>query len=105
MCGVCAASSDNKIGDEGAKGLAGGLSSNSTLQKLYLGGAYGGRGGGRGVGRSSVWEGRGGLRGGGEGTGRDREGRENEKQGRGRDGRALTCVWGVCGIFREQDRS
>ena len=60
MCGVCAESSDNGIGDEGAKGLAEGLSSNSTLQTLDLRGAYGGRGAGRGVGRS--------------GSGRDREG-------------------------------
>ena len=47
MCGVCVTSSANKIGDEGAKGLAEGLSSNSTLQTLDLWGAYGGRGGGR----------------------------------------------------------
>ena len=60
MCGVCAASSDNGIGDEGAKGLAEGLSSNSTLQTLDLRGAHGGRGAGRGVGRS--------------GSGRDGEG-------------------------------
>ena len=98
------ASSDNKIGDEGAKGLAEGLSSNSTLQTLDLGSAYGGRGAGRGVGRSG--SGRDGE-GSGEaekGQGRDREGREHASQGRGRDGRALTCVWSVCGIFRERDR-
>ena len=61
MCGVCVASSGNGIGAEGAKGLAEGLSSNSTLQTLNLGGAYGGRGAGRGVGRSGSWEGRGGF--------------------------------------------
>ena len=51
MCGVCAASLGNGIGAEGAKGLADGLRTNSTLQTLDLYGAYGGRGGGRGVGR------------------------------------------------------
>ena len=58
MCGVCAASSGNEIGDEGAKGLAEGLSSNSTLQTLDLGCAYGGRGAGGGVGRRGGGTGR-----------------------------------------------
>ena len=62
MCGVCVASSVNEIGDEGAKGLAEGLSSNSTLQTLNLAGAYGGRGAGGGRREEWVWEGQGGLR-------------------------------------------
>ena len=52
VCGVCVASSGNRIGDEGARELADGLRTNSTLQTLRLSGAYGARGGGRGVGRS-----------------------------------------------------
>ena len=51
VCGVCVASSGNKIGDEGCKALGDGLRTNSTLQTLVLSGAYGGRGGGRGVGK------------------------------------------------------
>ena len=74
MCGVCVTSSANKIGDEGAKGLAEGLSSNSTLQTLDLQRAYGGRGAGRGVGR------RGTGRGGARWQGRGMEG------GKGKDG-------------------
>ena len=74
MCGVCAASSDNKIGDEGAKGLADWLRTNSTLQTLDLEGAYGGRGEGRGVGR--------------RGSGRDGEGSGNAGKGEGGTGRA-----------------
>ena len=74
MCGVCVASSGNGIGAEGAKGLAEGLSSNSTLQTLNLEGAYGGRGAGRGVGRS--------------GSGRDGEGSGNAGKGEGGTGRA-----------------
>ena len=50
MCGVCVASSGNKIGAEGAKGLADWLSSNSTLQTLDLQGALGeGEEGGAGL--------------------------------------------------------
>ena len=78
VCGVCVASSGNKIGDEGCKALGDGLRTNSTLQTLGLGGAYGGRGGGRGVGRG--------------GSGRDGEG----------------CMWrgelvsvGACGFGEE----
>ena len=69
------ASSGNGIGAEGAKGLAEGLSSNSTLQTLDLEGAYGGRGAGRGVGR--------------RGSGRDGEGsgKAGKEQGRDREGR------------------
>ena len=69
MCGVCVASSGNKIGAEGAKGLAEGLSSNSTLRELHLSGAYGGRGAGRGVGRRGSGRNGAGLR----GTGRAQE--------------------------------
>ena len=94
------ASSGNEIGAEGAKGLAEGLSSNSTLQTLDLHGAYGGRGAGRGVGRRGSGRDGEGSGKAGKGQGRDREGREHASQGRGRDGRALTCVWSVCGIFR-----
>ena len=105
MCGVCAASSGNKIGAEGAKGLADWLRSNSTLQTLYLQRAYGGRGAGRGVGRRGYGRDGEGSGKAGKGQGRDREGRQQAREGRGRDGRALTCVWSVCGIFRERDRS
>ena len=104
MCGVCVASSVNQIGAEGAKGLAEGLSSNSTLQTLHLQCMYGGRGAGRGVGRRGSGRDGEGSGNAGKGQGRDREGREHESQGQRRDGRALTCVWSVCGIFRERDR-
>ena len=74
MCGVCVASSGNGIGAEGAKELAEGLSSNSTLQTLHLEGAYGGRGVGRsGYGRD------------GEGSG----GADGETRGFGME----VCMW------------
>ncbi len=54
---VCVASADNQIGDNGAKALAEGLKTNTSLKELTLKGEYGGRGGeGRregGVGRES----------------------------------------------------
>ncbi len=57
----CVVSAD-EIGDEGAKGLADALQTNSSLQTLDLKGADGGRGGEaghRGVGRESLGSGRG----------------------------------------------
>ena len=81
MCGVCAASSDNKIGDEGAKGLADWLRTNSTLQTLDLEGAYGGRGAGRGVGR--------------RGSGRDGEGSGKAGKGEGGQGGHAACESGT----------
>jgi hypothetical protein len=66
----CVSSAGNKIGNEGAKGLAEALLTNSSLQTLDLQGAYGGRGGEaghRGVGRESLGSGQG-RRGGGPGT-------------------------------------
>ena len=65
----CVVSAD-EIGDEGAKGLADALLTNSSLQTLNLECAYGGRGGEaghRGVGRESLGSGQG-RRGGGPGT-------------------------------------
>jgi hypothetical protein len=65
----CVASAGNKIGNEGAKGLADALLTNSSLQTLKIGCAYGGRGGEaghRGVGRESPGSGQG-RRGGGRG--------------------------------------
>ena len=63
------ASAGNKIGDEGAKGLADALLTNSSLRTLGLGREHGGRGGEaghRGVGRESLGSGQG-RRGGGRG--------------------------------------
>ena len=45
----CVASAVNQIGDEGAKGLADALLTNSSLQTLDLGGAYGGKEGRKGL--------------------------------------------------------
>ena len=45
----CVASAGNKIGNEGAKGLADALLTNSSLQTLNLQGAYGGKEGRQGI--------------------------------------------------------
>ena len=58
----CVASAGNKIGNEGAKGLADALLTISSLQTLNLGGEFGGWGGvagHRGVGRESLGSGHG----------------------------------------------